>query len=697
MTNLDLRFQAHGGPSAGSRLLRSLYAMVPACLAVSGAGAAPQSLLETQGQALIGPGTVLPAPGGPMLKNPGFGVWTAVRADDGRAFCTLLENFGGSLYSWSQGTGLVRLLGPESPIPSGTPLPTTVGVSEAISPGIRVSSNGRHVLFGTGLTGSSTTTSNDSALYVLSSGNPRLLVREGLPAPGTQGATVLSDLKQQFPEFNGLDENGLVSFRVRISGGDVSGSTNDELIYRGSPGNLTVVAREGDALPTGELLSELIPAQPQAIQRQVHRLGEQGTLLFDSRLLQGASPVPSTAANDQVVLLSRPGQALVALVREGDAAPFPGTSYGGLAGDWIRWLGRGPAFSAQDPGATFLTTLIGGSVSAGTLEALIQIRQSGATALARIGDPVANLTGVTLDEFENPTFVYGSSGRAAFLGGLGGPVSSGDDSAILAVSPGGALEVIAREGDIAPGTGGKRFGIPFQVLVMDSFDRIWFRANLEGGLLGSSTTWLHQPGLGLRPVGFVGDVLAAPSGQNIAASSLGLNIHYTTTGRPASVTADGVALVSMFGGASSSSAADKLAIVTVGTQSLSTSAPSLSVSSGGTIEVPIQTGSALAGLVYLTLGSFSGSSPGVPTDAGVLPLNPDFLTNAMLIGANQGPFQQNLGQLSDLGVGPARVSVPPGSSALAGLRATFAGLVIDVQGIPRVTFVTDAASVLFLP
>jgi hypothetical protein len=99
----------------------------------------------------------------------------------------------------------------------------------------------------------------------------------------------------------------------------------------------------------------------------------------------------------------------------------------------------------------------------------------------------------------------------------------------------------------------------------------------------------------------------------------------------------------------------------------------------------------------LTLGTLSGASPGIPTDAGVLPLNPDFLTDAMLIGANQGPFQQNLGQLTDLGVGPARVLVPQGSNSLAGLTATFAGLVLDVQGVPRVTFVTDSTAVLFLP
>jgi hypothetical protein len=698
MSKLEFHLQTGCAPIGRSPLLRSLSVSGAVCLAVCGASAAPQSLLEVQGQALLGPGTVLPIPGSPAINVPIPSLWTAARADDGSAILTLPENpnSGGGLYAWSQAAGLTRLLGPGSPIVSGAPLATTIPFQAAISPGIRVSANGRHVLFGTGLQGSFTTESNDSALYVLSNGTVGLLVREGLLAPGTQGATVVTDLKQQLEESSGVDETGLACFRVRLAFGDVLGPLNDEILYRGTPGNLAVAAREGDALPGGELLSELIAPPPFGSFRQVFRLGQQGTLLFSCRLLQGQSSLPLSVDNDQAILLSRPGQALSILVREGDAAPFAGTTFGGPQGDWNRWTGMGPVFDGPDTGLQFLTSLVGGVGAPGGLEALVQVRQSGSIALARVGDPLPQLPGVFLTAFETPLFHFGSSGRAAFFGKLGGAVGAGNDSALLAVTPGGPLEVIAREGDVAPGTGGKLFLAPSNLLGVDSLDRIWFRADVQlgaGGPTGGRATWVHQADVGLRAAAFGGDELPAPSGQTIKGSEYALSrFYYTTTGRPTAITDDGVALMSMTGGSGS-----QYALVNVATRSLSASVPSLSASAGGTIELPLQSGSDLGGQVYLTLGTLSGASPGIPTDAGVLPLNPDFLTDAMLIGANQGPFQQNLGQLTDLGVGPARVLVPQGSNSLAGLTATFAGLVLDVQGVPRVTFVTDSTAVLFLP
>jgi hypothetical protein len=660
--------------------------------------AAPQSLFETQGQVLIGPGTLLPAPGHPPLKPPGFGLWTAARADDGSALMTLSEGSGdgtAGLYRWSEAAGLVRLLGTGSPIPGGSPDPVTVGLPVALSPGIRVSASGQQILFGARLAGPAVDQSSDSALYLWSNGSPQLLVREGFAAPGIPGGIIGSPLEQLFPELAGLSENGTCSFRVRLAQGGAVGPNNDGVIYRGSPGNLQVVAREGSALPTGEQLDELnasaaAPASP------VHRLDAAGNLLFDCRLLAGSSATPVTVDNDQAVLLSRPGQALSVLMREGDPSPYPGTRFGSLLGIWIRILGSGPLLSGLDPGAVFMTSLSGSSSPPAGPEALVVARASGTTPLARIGDPIAGLPGISLATFNILTFAHDAFGRASFAATLGGTQGPQEDTAILSVEPGGPIEVLAREGDIAPGTGGQRFVNLFKVLTLDSLGRTWFSASLGGDFLDS--WWVHDPALGLRLVARVDDTVAPPSGQEFAGQSWSLASQWTTTGRPTSITPDGRALTLVAGKTSFSATLNLLAYAAIGTQTLSSSTPTLSIAAGGSIGLPLQAGSRLASQLYLVLGSFSGAAPGLPTDAGLLPLNPDALSTAMLSQANQGPFQGNLGLLSDGGTAAVGLQVPAGlASALIGQTLTFAGLTIETQGIPRVTFVTNAALVQLVP
>ena len=660
--------------------------------------AAPQGLFETQGQVLIGPGSVLPVQGNPQVQLPVFGFWTSVRADDGSAVLTLIEGPGtntAGIYTWSEANGLTRLLGGSSALPGGSADAVTVGAFTAVSPGIRVSASGQHILFGARLAGSAVSELDDSGLYLWSNGVPQLLVREGFAAPGIPGAVIGSALEQVFPDLVGVTEDGICSFRVRLALGGGIGASNDEVIYRGAPGNLTIAARDGAALPSGERLDEL-NAATNAPSNPVHRLDAAGNLLFACRLLQGSSATPLGVDNDQAVLLSRPGQPLSVLVREGDPAPYPGTRYGSLIGIWVRIIGTGPVLAGGDPGAVFMTSLSGGSSAVSGPEALVLVRASGSAPLARIGDPIAGLPGVSLSNFEILTFAYDAQGRSAFVGRLGGAVTSSDDAALLRVQPGGPIEVLARQGDLAPDTGGKRFGNNLRVLTMDALGRTWFSAGLDSEALDS--WWVHDPELGLRLVAKLGDEVVSPSGQVFPGAFWSVATQWTTTGRPAAITNDGRALMPVTGKSGFTPTFNRLAIAAIGTRTLSASPASLSIAAGGGIELPLQTGAEQAGQIYLLLGSLAGQSPGLPTDAGLLPLNPDALSAAMLSQANQGPFQSNFGLLSDGGTAVAGLQLSAGlQPSLAGQTLTFAGLTIAAQPIPNVTFVSNAAQVLLAP
>ena len=99
-------------------------------------------------------------------------------------------------------------------------------------------------------TGTATvTTATDGLLmlYLPGTGNT-VVVREGDAAPGTVGAS--------FNALNyatlSLTRTGNVCFHATLVGGDVNGTVNDAAIFGGAPGTIGLIAREGDTLPNGD-------------------------------------------------------------------------------------------------------------------------------------------------------------------------------------------------------------------------------------------------------------------------------------------------------------------------------------------------------------------------------------------------------------------------------------------------------------
>ncbi|MCK5942655.1 MAG: aryl-sulfate sulfotransferase, partial [Planctomycetes bacterium] len=125
--------------------------------------------------------------------------------------------------------------------------------------------------------------------------------------------------------------------------------------------------------------------------------------------------------------------------------------------------------------------------------------------------------------------------------------------------------------------------------------------------------------------------------------------------------------------------------------------PTLSVA-GDQVGFDHLTGTANAGDYALLLGTLSGRSPGTLLPGGaLLPLNADFLTDAMVTTWNTGVFVDTLVMLDASGAGASTVLAPPGviPPALAGFTLDFAHVVLD--GSLQIVRVSNAVSVTLAP
>lgn len=109
---------------------------------------------------------------------------------------------------------------------------------------------------------------------------------------------------------------------------------------------------------------------------------------------------------------------------------------------------------------------------------------------------------------------------------------------------------------------------------------------------------------------------------------------------------------------------------------LSANLTEISVTTGGTQALCLNAGAAHAGQTYWVLGSESGSTPGVPIDGVVVPLNFDAWTLYTLTQPNIGALNQTLGLLDGSGQANANLIVPALAS-LAGVQLQHAYIVTN--------------------
>lgn len=130
----------------------------------------------------------------------------------------------------------------------GDPAPGTAGClySTPNLSGHCFSRSTGQLIFQTNMTGGDVTgTANDGGLFAGTLGNLQLVARDGDPAPtGVPGETYGAIFSSNFS----VVDDGSVVFQSSIVGAGVT-TANDMAIFGGTPGNIHVIVREGDAIP----------------------------------------------------------------------------------------------------------------------------------------------------------------------------------------------------------------------------------------------------------------------------------------------------------------------------------------------------------------------------------------------------------------------------------------------------------------
>ncbi|MCA9286969.1 MAG: hypothetical protein KDA05_00205, partial [Phycisphaerales bacterium] len=365
-----------------------------------------------------------------------------------------------------------------------------------IGSGYRLSPDGR-TLWGSSLSGTSGTTT-DTAIFGGFAGSLVKFVQEGDDAPGTVGAVFSSSFSSPSQQNTAIDRAGRILFKSNLSGGDVSGTTNNEGWFYGTPASIGMMVRKGDDVLGGATAASL---------GFLSQSNMSGQVLFDLTL-GGTATVNDNAS----VWIHTPGAGNSLVLREGDAAPGTvGATFGGASGSWSPGIGSN-AFNS-DGRFVFTAPLLGGDVVAGDNDRGTYIGSAGGhTMVLRRGDAAPGTDGL-FDVVNNSGQALGELDRVVLQSSLrGGTVSAADDTGIWAGTP-GALELVAREGGMAPGIVDGTFGsMTGQSMLTNALGQVVFNNSVQtpAGSVTSMFAW--DPSAGLMLLAAVGDEIEVAPG-----------------------------------------------------------------------------------------------------------------------------------------------------------------------------------------
>ena len=326
-------------------------------------------------------------------------------------------------------------------------------------------------------------------LWVGNSDSLVSIVRQGDMAPGASGRTFT-----QFGQTANSNLSGDVAFVGVL---DSSDRTNDFGIWVSNEGNLSLVAREGDAAPDtgGEIFGSFGVGFPV--------MNSSGEVAFHAQLRTSTS-------SDRGFWVTNAGS-LFLVAREGDEAP-------GTDGRTFRELGflfhRQPVLNASGEvafGAHLDTSDFSNfrGIWAGSEESLQLISQ--------MGDVAPGTGGRTFFSYDPP--VLNASGDVAFEAVL--DLSDFSNLRGIWVTNAGSLALVARQGDIAPGTLGRTFD-SFSGPVLSASGEVAF-----AGVLDSSDFSNHR-GVWM---GTVDDLTLVARKGDVAPGTVGQ--HFDAFGVPA--------------------------------------------------------------------------------------------------------------------------------------------------------------------
>ena len=267
---------------------------------------------------------------------------------------------------------------------------------------------------------------NDQGLWAQQNNSLQLVARSGDPAPGTSPGIVFQSLfstsSTPFPPL--FATSGQAAFTAHLSGPGVNQGGNDVGIWVGQPGNISLVARQGDqamGLAAGVNYNSIGP----------FALNDSGQVAFAAQTTFG----PGAG-----VWEGAPGSLRVA-ASAGTSVPgtASGVNFTGFGEDTINASGK-VAFSAGVSGPGVVSGANDGGIWS---EGLGQLN-----LVARKGDKAPGTpAGVAFSTFFSP--ILNADGQTAFYGRLTGPgVNSTNNEGIWAQDLSGQLHLIARDGDM---------------------------------------------------------------------------------------------------------------------------------------------------------------------------------------------------------------------------------------------------------
>ncbi len=654
-------------------------AVLTCWLGIAAGRADGQSILTFVNEVVTRSGT--PVPGIPGASFSGAaGLSRPTMQDDGRVLFTAQFFGGGAQFGvndralfWGDRSNLQKLVRLGDTEPSGSLPGATI---TQIFPDHALGANGT-MMFGGRVAGPGITFSNDGVLYAGTPGAFQIIAREGSQAPGCPPGTTF--VGQDFGQTQGIlsvNAQGHVAFTATVTGA-ITGTA----VFAGPPNALVRVLSEGEvvgpnltvnALPTnvqinsaGQVLADLVNYQ---------------SVVINNQSIVGPD-------NNASVWLYTPGAGKQQVIREGQTSPIAGAKYADLfhGGTTLKCSFNAAGQTLLRSGLANIGT--GTAVTAGVNDQIILLVSPTSQALvARKGDPAPGIPGATLQlvngDIELRLNDAGSICFSSPIGGVG--VSNSNDTAMWMGVPGN-LTLVAREGNVAPGTGGLTFGDMPDSKLLNANGQVVFLSNLNGG--GSSPTpslWSWDAVAGLQLVWLFSDALVVGPGPVQPVGGVQFLAHTNGDARSAAFGDDGtLALLADFG------------VVKTRIGSLTGAPKTVSAAVGGTHTLFLNATAAHAGEPYLLVGSASGTTPGFNVGPFHVPLNLDFYTDLMVAGPNAPPFGNNVGVLNSSGRAVATVTIPPAIPGIAGvvLNHAFA----SVNGAGALSFVSEAASLTIVP
>ena len=667
--------------------MKTLAPLASLSALVLGSSLGAQGLLATSGEVIAKNGDA--APGIPGVTFDGSGTFgTTVIDESGGVFVKIRLVGAGvtslnetALFYGTSASDLQLVIRAEDPAP-GIPGATLNHASfDSLSSSPRLSPDGR-MLWGSTINDGGVTidSTNDTVMYVGTPGSWTIAAREGDPAPGIPGATLKSSFSSPSQQSTGLDRFGRLLYKSSL-GGAVT-TDDDNAWFFGLPGSLAPILREGDASVGGTVIQSL---------GFVSQTNEGGMVVLDARLSQTLGTSPASDLDDQILVIHVEGFGNTVVLREGDIAPgTAGGVFGKPGGSWFVNTGAN-TFNAFGEFA-MIADITGGDVVANVNDRAIYLINLGTeTMLVRRGDPAPG-TDASLDVFNNSSLSLNLNGEVAFQSTLiGGTATSADDACVY-TTLGGTLHLVAREGDPAPELPGHTIGSMFGHSMFMNNNQIHMNIPVTETASGTNKTalYIYDKVLGMCLATVGGEQIEVAPGVFKTVSSFGGSQFNNTNGAPLSFDHDGnFALRVNF--------TDGTAAVTR-TQACSLrGAPStISESAGGAQTLFLNAGSDHGNDLYLLLGSFSGTSPGLPADGHILPLNFDAYLNHTLSKPNKVPLTNSFAALDGTGRSTATFTLPAGLTGFSGLTAHHAFAVVDLGSL-GISFTSEAAPVTFLP